>query len=894
MRDARWVNRFLYTWNNAPFYDPLAIAYRPKTDGFLSNFDDETRKGFVRGGLWWSYRHNPRLPSQGWKIHVSANQRDANQVADLTIRYLVDQKIDFKVALDLNIFEMLNSKAMTRGKSGKLVTIYPRDEEEFRTCLDDLAKLLDGMWGAYVLSDHRYKDSKALYFRYGQFLDTHSIDIMGKRVAYIVDPEGNRISDSRPPVFSKPSWVSWPFPDWDPGQPDDAVELLGNRFRVLEALTFSNTGGVYKAQDVTDNDRIVILKEARPGTNVNPREDYDAVDVLKREWDFLNRLSDVGLFPRPIELFQEWEHHFLAEEFISGTGIRSILFKHNPLVRLPFDKSDSQSFLRIFLKVFKGFATAVAAAHERKIIIGDLSATNLLIEPDTFEVRLIDLEAARLVDSSEADQHLQRAVDLYTPGFSRSRDVGRRRTEEDDLYGVATIMAYFIFPIAAMSYLRHDVFTLYRYYIDVLGWPGDIYDVLTGLVDGTTTLEEAIIFVSDVDPLLERVEVGNREPTSDAQLDLPAVERRLANFVIESADPQRETLFPVDPFAHLTNPLSLGFGASGVLYTLNAIGVDIRPEWMQWFDDKLAALDVREYSAGFMSGLAGIAWAADALGLEAKANDLLAEANSSIGDSSDYTYYYGLSGLGMCNLQFYTRRKSTEYLQAAESCAKELCAQAQQDGEYVCWTNDFAVDGPMTGLGFGQAGVAMFLLRMYQATKDETYLGVGEKALGWEMAHAVEGDDGSLMFRHEGTLLPYVEVGGAGVAQVLLRYQHLRAAEKVLKGLRRTYSVMPGYLFGMSGIIDALLDGAAILGDSSYRIAALQQFDYVKKIFLFEPSDESPVRFAEGLKSALAVPGEGLLRCACDLATGSAGVLQVVHRLHSGRPSDFLLDQLGT
>lgn len=67
--------------------------------------------------------------------------------------------------LDVNIYEILNSKAMSRGGGGKLVTVYPRDDDEFRRCLEDLGRELEGVEGPYVLSDVRYKDHKALYFR---------------------------------------------------------------------------------------------------------------------------------------------------------------------------------------------------------------------------------------------------------------------------------------------------------------------------------------------------------------------------------------------------------------------------------------------------------------------------------------------------------------------------------------------------------------------------------------------------------------------------------------------------------------------------------------------------------------------------------------------------------
>jgi len=892
MHEARWVDRFLFAWNDSLFYDPLDTVYRPRRDHFISTLDEEQRNRFVRSGLWWMYRHNPELPAQGWKIHVSADHHDVHDVVDLSLKYLLARGIDFKVALDINIFEMLNLKNMSRGGSGKLITVYPDNDDQFRQCLADLAEILAGKSGAYVLSDARYQDCKALYFRYGQFLDTHSIDAMGRRVPYILSPAGERISDVRTPVFTKPPWAPWPFPDWTLPERGTGGGLLDGRFRVVEAVQFSNTGGVYKAQDTADGDRIVVLKEARPGTNPNSREGHDAVDILKREWEFLIRLSDVGLFPKPIRIFREWEHTFVAEEFIEGTDIRTLMLEHSPLVRLRFDTARSQAYLRMFLKIFQGLATAVAAAHRRNVVLGDLSPANLLVRPDTFDVTVLDLEAGRLVESGVADRHLQGPVDLYTPGYSRSRGAGHLSSTADDLLGVAATMAYFIFPIMAMSYLRADVFALYREFISDLGWPSEIHDLITGLHDGTTTLDAVITVVSDPDPLVARVQVRRRPPVEESQLRLPEVEERLAAFVVESADIERPTLFPVEPFAHITNPLSLGFGASGVLYALSACGRQLEPGWEHWLRDQLAALDIREYPVGLMTGLAGIAWAADGIGLHTESDHLMTLANQLGSATDDYTFYYGLAGLGMTNLHFYTRRNSSRYLDAAEICAKELCAQAHHDGPHVYWLNDFAKDGPLTGLGYGQAGAAMFLLRMYQVTKDETYLRTGEAALGGEIANAVDWGDDAITFRDDGTLLPYVEVGSAGVAQVLLRYGQFDTAERVLRGLRRHYMVMPGYMFGMAGIIDAMLDAEVMLGDPSYRTTALRQFDYVRRIFLFEPPARTDAAGDCGRLPPLAVPGEALLRCTCDYGTGSAGVLRVVHRLHSGGPADFLLDEL--
>ncbi|WP_137991013.1 class III lanthionine synthetase LanKC [Streptomyces vilmorinianum] len=900
MRNERWVNRFLFAWNDTLFFDPLDVHYEPKADHFLASLDEQVRGRFVRSGIWWSHRHNPALPAQGWKIHVSASPRDVREVAAVVIGHLTAREIDFKIALDLDVYEMLNSKGMSRGSGGKFITVYPRDIDEFRTCLADLARLLEGVEGAYVLSDLRYRDSKALYFRYGQFLDTHTVDVLGRRVPHIIGPDGP-VPDERRIGYAQPGWEPWPFTDWKPaGDEAEESDLLGGRFRVTGAIQFSNSGGVYKAEDTVNGNRPVVLKEARPHTNVNPRQGHDAVDILAREWTFLNRLADVGAYPAPVAAFRHWEHHFIAEEFVDGSDIRSVLLTHNPLARPGFDIGRSREFLRIFLTVFRGLARAIRAAHERNVILGDFTAANLLIDPDTYDVTIVDLEACRLIEAEAEGEDgeagsLVKPVELYTPGFSLSRGGFKASGPEGDLFGLATTMAYFIFPIAAMSYLREDVLDQYRLFADDLGWPARIHELITDLAGARITLTDVLDALEHETELLDQVKAAPPRPVVQERLGLVEAEAGVAAFVEAVVDPDRATLFPVDPFAHVTNPLSLGSGASGVLWALHASGVPVRPEWRDWLRDKLAGIGLAEYPDGLMSGLAGIAWAADSLGLRAQARELLAQANRRAPETGDHTFYYGLAGLGMTNLRFYLRGRDQGDLAAARECARALHDSVRRDGRHAYWLNDFASKGPLTGLGFGQAGVAMFLLRMHQITGEEEWLRLGRDALSWEMAHArpldAEDDDSPLMFEHEGTMEPYVEVGSAGVAQVLLRYGDLDAARTVLRALDVRHSVLPGYGFGMSGIADALLDAAAITGDRAYRDTALRQLDFVRKTFLFEPAERFAVPRGDGA-APLGVPGEGLLRCACDYLTGSAGVLRVLHRVNTGGTADFLLDEV--
>ncbi|KOU42471.1 hypothetical protein ADK53_07635 [Streptomyces sp. WM6373] len=137
-----------------------------------------------------------------------------------------------------------------------------------------------------------------------------------------------------------------------------------------------------------------------------------------------------------------------------------------------------------------------------------------------------------------------------------------------------------------------------------------------------------------------------------------------------------------------------------------------------------------------MNGLAGIAWAADALGLGTEARELLDRANRRVVAQGDPTFHHGLAGVGMTNLHFFLRGRDPRDLAAAQHCARALYDPARRDGGHAYWPAGSRARSPLTGLGSGPAGVAMFLLRMHQISGEEQYLGLGRGALAGETARA--------------------------------------------------------------------------------------------------------------------------------------------------------------
>src|SRR6185503_5649885 len=109
--------------------------------------------------------------------------------------------------------------------------------------------------GPYILSDRRYKDSRVVFYRYGGMSSYTVLNIRGEKPSYMLSPSGERVPDRRFPYFHVPEWAKDPFevspPADSQGPPNQSEVLLKEgRYLVKSSLSFTNSGGVYLAQDM--------------------------------------------------------------------------------------------------------------------------------------------------------------------------------------------------------------------------------------------------------------------------------------------------------------------------------------------------------------------------------------------------------------------------------------------------------------------------------------------------------------------------------------------------------------------------------------------------------------------------------------------------------------------
>jgi hypothetical protein len=842
------------------------------------------------------------LPSQGWKLHVSVATADSIRALRLALPILVDEGTTFKVVLDPRVASWVNGKLWPRGASGKFITIYPRSPECFHRLGQRLSDALASFAGPYILSDRRWPGSKSVHYRYGGFVGRSRLQLDGTRRSMIVAPSGELVPDPRMPYWDPPAWVQDPLADED-RLTRSAVRLGGDRFEVTAAFAFSNRGGVYKAID-HQTGREVVLKEARPRVEIGTRR-QEAIAVLGKEHRLLRGLAHTGCFVRPVAFFHEWEHAFLAEEFIPGEHLGHFSIHNNPIYGGgTLEPGLMPAYLERMRGLWLQITQAIVAAHQHDIALGDLSFTNVLVgEGD--RVTICDLETA-------TEHGVDAELGLHTPGMS-TWGVSERA---NDYHALGALMFGSIM-------LAHGFCGFYpparRRFLDELTEDLALPDALVRLIDDL--MERPGRY--EADPKLALASIGRLvfpvEPAAgrSARCGLPIrarfdAHRRaelrgrvraavdgIAGYLERTADTsRRDRLFPADLAVFETNPLSVAHGAAGVLHALYGIRGDVPWDLVDWLLSHRITHD--DYPPGLYMGQAGIAWVLGELGHLDAAAVLLCRAGQHELLLRSPGVLYGAAGYGMACLALWQRGAGQDLLDEAIRVGAHLSTSCVRDEQGARWPDEHGV--VPVGYAHGSSGIALFLLYLAFATGDFAAIRLGRDALDFELAQGVWQGDAFAGFPSRvldpvsppagpRVLSPYWDNGSAGIGTTVARYVAATGDERLRRWMlrlaadaSRKHTAFPQLFRGLAGLGNFLLDVWYQTGDEAHLLAA---WHAAEGVLLFRIDRE------EGL----AFPGDQARRESADLATGAAGVGLFLHRLVMAEDGvqpnlNFVVDEL--
>jgi serine/threonine protein kinase len=841
-------------------------------------------------------------PDQGWKIHISARTDDTVPVLCRALPILLAAEVSFKFIADRRLTSQINGKLWPRGSSGKFITIYPADLSQFHALGNALAAALIDFAGPYVLSDKRWPGSKSVFYRYGGFRRNVKRHLDGTYNLTITAPEGRRVLDLRTPFWSLPEWVTDPFPAATETS-DPAVGLNNGRFLVTGAISFSNRGGVYTGVDtLTGTD--VVIKEARQHVEIGQRR-VEATQTLEKEHRLLDRLSDTGYFVRPIAFFREWEHAFLVQEYVAGDHLGRYSIGTHPLYSGRLSRESLVTYFRQMRRLWSDIAKAIAAAHERRIVLADLSFTNVLLTPD-HKIRICDLEA-----SFEEGRDAQ--VGLYTPGFIGSDAFTSGVSGKlDDYHSLGAIMMGSIMLINGAVGFYPDARPRFLAELRAdLDLPTPLLSLIDDLMDGHVARYHSVAdainrlpFESE-DQSFSRPRLASKPSAADLLGDRENLRGQardtvagIIRYIHAVADTSREDrLFPADLSVFETNPLSVAHGAAGVAYAVQTITKNVPGSYIDWISAR--PLSDETYPPGLYVGYSGVAWALRELGQTDRAVDLLRRAGRHELVWSGVDIMHGCAGYGMACLKFWMTGLGETFLTEAVHAGEIIMSTCKSDSRGLFWLNS---DGNVPiGYGYGGSGVALFLLYLHLATGNASFLQGGRRALDFDLAAATRTDGIISGFPHvvaadarlsrERVSLPYWNAGTAGVMTTLFRYCALDSDERLSACVRsispdliRKYTVFPQLFRGLAGLGNALLDGWLFTKERDFLAAAWRVAEGVLLFRIDRPT-------------GLSFPGEQSRRESTDYATGSSGVALFLNRLllsdSAGAGNfNFVLDEL--
>src|SRR5947209_9855502 len=862
-------------------YAESFAAYAPRKTDFYDVITSQLPENWsIQRQDIWFYCSSPQqtIPLQGWKIHVSSTLRDSSEVLGKVASVLFQHKdVSFKFAADRSLLSLLNSKSWPRGASGKFITVYPPDNSRFLDLIEELDKATEGMQGPYILSDHRYKDSRVVFYRYGGMRMNTALNIRGEKVPVLKKPDGSVVPDQRLPYPVIPAWETPVIHAENSGEKSsERPMLLNGRYRVETAVSFSSAGGVYVGHDTHTGER-VIMKEARPCINA-AGEDYDAIELLKKEYRLLNVVADTGIAPKPVDLFQEWEHWFLVEEFIEGIAMSRHSSAHNILLRTRATPNDHEQWRAMFTKLAESLVRILDTLHSRKIVFADLSTNNLIVTADG-DLRIIDFEGAQEIGVDPPAQ-------LFTPGFgSQHRVTGGHARKEDDYYSAGAVLMAYLLPVNGLLHLnpqaRHDLIASIRNDIQLPDRLAELINRLMDQPESAAAMESPLVEIP-ISPAARQYESKERMAFGNYQ----ALVDDIVVHLNSAAEYQRkDRLYPADPRVFSTNPLSVAYGAAGVTYALWKITGKVPQAAVDWiFQHQITCGD---YAPGLYLGMSGIAWSLLEMGLREPAEKIFQSTfqHPLLLQSADL--FHGMAGWGMTGLRFFEATGQEVYLEQAKRAASGIIACARKSERGYFWAS---TDECTLGLAHGSSGVGLFLLYLYLATQNEDYLTIGARALDFDLEAATRTKDGGLSWSENtesvSPLYPYWRFGSAGIGKVTARFQRLFKSaryesilEQIFIDTDRKYAVLPGRFSGLAGLGEFLLDLHDLSGERRFL--------------------ESAHRVAEGIlhfrvkRDGICFPGELSSRLCCDYGTGSAGIALFLNRLTGKHiKSDFMLDEL--
>ncbi len=200
---------------------------------------------------------------QGWVLHTSAIITQIPEMLHTIIPTLVQEQAPFKLVMDKEMARNALDGNLGLDQLGKIVSIYPMDEDSALRLAKKLVHLTQQFKGPDILTDIHLGGT--IYTRYGSIKPLALFDANGKLGKYIYNKIGELIKDPYAIPFELMEGVSWPFSELSSPIPPQPKKTLKHIYKPIFVLKSDVRGSVYKGLYLKGFLRVstCVIKEER-------------------------------------------------------------------------------------------------------------------------------------------------------------------------------------------------------------------------------------------------------------------------------------------------------------------------------------------------------------------------------------------------------------------------------------------------------------------------------------------------------------------------------------------------------------------------------------------------------------------------------------------------------
>lgn len=380
---------------------------------------------------------------EGWKIHISPYLKDYSKVLKIVSSVMLKNKTSFKFAYKLSDYLLLSDKNISPSQFGKYITIYPKDNTEFKALLTILDEKLKRFLGVRVPSDRRYKNSKIISYRFGGFFPQIHMNNDGDMVYRILDGNGNFVVDERKTYFNLPDGIHDPFPPTNKNHKKIVVPcLIGQKtkkkFEIISIIRRLGTGNIYEGVDA-ETKKHVIVKEARLGALPSRNDSvYRAWNLKRNEVKILKdkKIRHIINMPRYIDSLYIEDSYYIIEEKLNGISMREFIQQNGLLNKTQSVKERNELDKNLF-NMWRQILDAITQLHKSGYIINDISDDNFIYNQESKRIALVDTET---LQSKNCNVYSKIATNNFCIRMPEKLDDYNK-----DCYKLALLMFYTVF-----------------------------------------------------------------------------------------------------------------------------------------------------------------------------------------------------------------------------------------------------------------------------------------------------------------------------------------------------------------------------------------------------------------------------------------------------------------